>query len=60
MQCIRIDEVVVRYKEDMEGIEVTFEGDLPQKVIDTVMKDLETKLTRVEGSPCKAKRVETK
>ena len=60
MQCICIDEVVVRYKEDMEGIEVTFEGDLPQKVIDTVMKDLETKLTRVEGSPCKAKRVETK
>jgi hypothetical protein len=54
---IRINGVVVRFEEDMQDIEVTFEGALPQKVINGVVKDLQAKLTRLEHHPCTAKRV---
>jgi hypothetical protein len=54
---IRVNGVIIRYEEDLHGIEVTFEGGLPQKVINAVLKDLEAKLTRLERSPCSANRV---
>jgi hypothetical protein len=55
---IRVNDVTIRYEEDIHDIEVTFEGALPQKLINTIVKDLQAKLARLERSPCTAKRVE--
>jgi len=55
--CLRINGVTLRYQEGLQNIEVTFEGALPQKIINAVLKDLAAKLTRLEGSPCAARRV---
>jgi hypothetical protein len=56
VHCLRISGVTVRYEESLQEIEVAFEGALPQKVINSVVQDLATKLTRLEGSLCAAKR----
>ncbi len=55
---IRVNGVTVRYEEDVHDIEVTFEGALPQKLINLIIRDLQTKLTRLERSSCRAQRVE--
>ncbi len=55
---IRVNGVTVCYEEDVHDIEVTFEGALPQKLINLIMRDLQAKLTRLEQSPCRAQRVE--
>lgn len=56
IRCVLVNGVSVRYEERLQEIEVTFEGALPQKLINSVVKDLAAKLTRLEGSPCEAKR----
>ncbi len=57
VRCLLINGVSVRYEEGLQEIEVTFEGALPQKIINSAVKDLAAKLTRLEGSLCAAKRV---
>ncbi len=53
---IRIDGITVRYEEHLQGIEITFEGVLPQKIINAVVKDLQAKLARLERINCSARR----
>lgn len=56
IRYLLINGVSVRYEEGLQEIEITFEGALPQKTVNAVVKDLAAKLTRLEGSPCAAKR----
>jgi hypothetical protein len=56
IHCLLINGVSVRYEEGLQEIEVTFEGALPQKTVNAVVKDLAAKLSHLEGSPCAAKR----
>jgi len=54
---IKIAGVVVHYDEDMQGIQVTIEGALPQSTIDVVISDLRDKLALLLNSPCAARRL---
>jgi hypothetical protein len=48
---IRIDGVTVRYVEDMYGIQVTAEGELPNDVVEQLRTDLVEKLGTLEQAP---------
>lgn len=51
---IRIDDVVVYYRWEWDHIQLTVEGTLPQQVVDSLVRDLEEKLSLLENSPCHA------
>lgn len=52
---IQVDDVCVRYTDEMEYLTVTVEGQLPASVIDSIANDLQEKLSRVENTECKLK-----
>jgi hypothetical protein len=45
---IRIGDVIVRYVEDMSGINVTIEGELPSEIVEQLKTDLIEKLAALE------------
>ena len=49
---IKVEGVVVRYVEDMDSIQMTVEGKLPQKTMDALTRDLLDKLSALENAPC--------
>ncbi len=49
---IKIEGVVVRFVEEMDCIQMTLEGELPQKTLDALTRDLLNKLSALENSPC--------
>lgn len=53
--CFRyaIDDVTVRYNEDMYGVTVTFEGDLTEELEQKILEDLQRKLADIESSAYK-------
>ena len=53
---IKVDGVVVRFVQEMASIQITIEGDLPQKTIDAITSELLGKLTALENTPCELKR----
>ena len=54
---INVAGVVVRYVEEMTGIQMTVEGELPQKTLDILTRDLLDKLSALENSPCEIVRL---
>lgn len=48
---IKVDGVIVRYVEETTSVQVTVEGDLPQRTIDVLTSDLLNKLTDLEATP---------
>lgn len=49
---IKVEGVTVRYVEEMDSVQMTVEGELPQKTLDVLTKDLLDKLTALENSAC--------
>jgi hypothetical protein len=49
---IKVAGVVINFREDFESVHVTVEGDLPQKTLDALGKDLVGKMTGIERTPC--------
>lgn len=49
---ICIDEIIVRYNDEMTFVNVTIEGELPTAAIQSLAEDLRSKLARVENSEC--------
>jgi hypothetical protein len=49
---IRIEAVIVRYVEEMDSVQMTVEGELPQKILDTLTRDLIEKLAGLENAVC--------
>jgi hypothetical protein len=49
---IKVEGVVVRYVEEMESVQMTVEGELPQKTLDAITHDLLKKLSALENTPC--------
>lgn len=49
---ILVEGVVVRYVDDMDSIQMTVEGELPQMVLEALASDLLEKLAKLENSPC--------
>lgn len=49
---------VVRYDQDMGGVQVTVEGELPQPVIDAIICDLRKKLCILENAPCEPRKLQ--
>ncbi len=49
---IKVDGVVVRYVEGMESVQMTVEGELPEKTLEALTRDLLEKLSRLENTPC--------
>ena len=49
---IKVEGVLVRYVEEMNSIQMTVEGDLPQDTLDTLTRDLLDKLSKLENTPC--------
>jgi len=47
---ISVDNVIVRYVENLYTIQVTVEGDLPERVVDNIKSDLLEKFSRLENS----------
>ena len=54
---IKVAGVVVRYEEDLGGVQVMVEGVLPQPTIDALMTDLRDKLAGFENCACVAQRL---
>jgi hypothetical protein len=54
---IKIESVVVRYVEAMDSIQMTVEGELPQRTLDVLIRDLRDKLSALENAPCEAIRL---
>ena len=52
---ILVDDVCVRYTDDMEHLTVTVEGELPASVIESISSDLRNKLELVENIECRVK-----
>lgn len=50
---ISINDIVVRFVEDMDVVQITVEGVLPDDVIERIKKDTLDKLSALENSPCK-------
>ncbi|MEK7707620.1 MAG: hypothetical protein AAB380_06465 [Verrucomicrobiota bacterium] len=50
---IRAGGVIVRYVEDMDAIQMTVEGELPQQTLDALTRDLLDKLSTLENTPCR-------
>ncbi len=49
---VKIEGVLVRYVEEMDNIQMTVEGDLPQHTLDALTRDLLDKLSVLENAPC--------
>lgn len=49
---IKVEGVVVRYVEEMDAVQMTVEGELPQKTLDALTHDLLDKLSRLENAAC--------
>lgn len=49
---VKIDGVVVRYVEDMDGVQLTVEGQLPRETLDVLTRDLVEKMSALEFCPC--------
>ena len=49
---IKVEGVIVRYVEEMDSIQMTVEGELPQKTLDTLTRDLLDKLSALENAAC--------
>lgn len=49
---IKVEGMVVRYVEEMDAIQMTVEGELPQKALDALTRDLLDKLSKLENVPC--------
>jgi hypothetical protein len=49
---IKVEGVVVRYVEEIDAIQMTVEGDLPQKTLDALTRDLIDKLSKLENAQC--------
>lgn len=54
---IEVDGVIVRYREDMRGVQMTIEGELPETTRTILVEDLRTKLSAVEGCDYRAQPV---
>ncbi|QDV45288.1 hypothetical protein Enr13x_51640 [Stieleria neptunia] len=52
---VTIEGVPVRYTDEMEHLTVTIEGDLPKTIVDSLAKDLCSKLALVENTDCRIK-----
>ncbi len=52
---IEVAGVVVRYVEDMDHVQMTVEGDLPDDQVQVLLRDLVDKLSRLENSKCEMK-----
>ena len=55
---IKVLDVIVYYEENLDCIQVTFEGVLPQTIIDGVIENLKEKLTQLLHCPCKSEMLE--
>ena len=55
---IRIGDVIVRYVEDMMGMQMTVEGELPAETLDALVDDLRVKLEALENAPVDVLRLE--
>ena len=49
---IKVEGTVVRYVEETDSIQMTVEGELPQKTLDALTRDLRDKLSALENAPC--------
>ncbi len=49
---IKIGDVVVRYVETMDNVQMTVEGELPERILDGLTRDLLDKLSALENAPC--------
>ena len=49
---IEVDGVVVRYAEGMEAIQMTVEGELPEKTLEVLTRDLLEKLSQIGNAAC--------
>jgi hypothetical protein len=54
---ISVEGVVVRYVEDMHGIQMTVEGDLPKQTVQALASDLCEKLAALENTPAEMKEI---
>jgi hypothetical protein len=54
---IRINDVVVRYVEDLNDVVLTVEGSLPAAILDRLVADLQGKLTAIEGTEMTVRRI---
>ena len=54
---IKVNGITVRYVEEMQSIQMTVEGDLPQHTIDALKSDLLNKLTNLEGTSYEVKQL---
>jgi hypothetical protein len=54
---IKVEGVVVRYVEEMTCIQMTVEGELPQKTLDILTRDLLDKLSALENATCEVVRL---
>ena len=50
---IKVKDVIVRYVEEVDAIQLTVEGDLPQQTLDALTGDLLDKFSKLENTPCK-------
>jgi hypothetical protein len=53
---IIVDGVVVRFVQDMASIQLAVEGNLPQKIIDTITSELRGKMATLENTLYELKR----
>ena len=49
---ISVNDVIVRYVEDLYSIQVTVEGNLPEDVIEKIKSDVLEKFSLLENSTC--------
>jgi hypothetical protein len=49
---IKINEVTVRYVEDISEVQMTVEGELPEEILEKLTRDLLEKMTALENAPC--------
>lgn len=49
---IKVDGFVVRCVEGVESVQMTVEGELPEKTLEALTRDLLEKLSQLETSPC--------
>ena len=52
---IRVNDVMVRYLDDCNAIQVTVEGELAPSLMSQLLEDLRLKLEAIQGSPCEIK-----
>lgn len=52
---VLINDVCVRYVDDMEHLSVTIEGELPPSLVQSLATDIQSKLALMENSSCRIK-----